>query len=233
MTEPIHVLLVEDNPGDARLVREMLSEGDSGGRFRIEDAATMATALEALGEREFQVVLLDLSLPDSQGLDTVAQIRRARPTLPIVVLTGLADEEMAVRAVQGGAQDYLVKGQGEGWVIRRAIRHALERLRFEHALRSNEAELRVIFEGAATGIALAGRDGTLLKINPALQWMLGSPDPERCGIHDFAAACACGDNQACETELRVVRPDFETRWVKVTVSPAHGGAQDPVRVVMV
>jgi signal transduction histidine kinase/DNA-binding NarL/FixJ family response regulator len=123
---PNRILLVEDNPGDARLLREALREVASY-QFDLEHVERLSQALECLRAEPFDVVLLDLSLPDSQGLDNLATVRDAAPGVPILVLTGLDDEEVAVRALRVGAQDYLVKGQAEGSSVVRAIRYARER----------------------------------------------------------------------------------------------------------
>jgi signal transduction histidine kinase len=120
------ILLVEDNPGDARLLREALNDV-ANYRFDLEHVEQLSHALERLRHEHFDVVLLDLSLPDSQGLENLAPVRDAAPAVPILVLTGLDDEEVAVRALRVGAQDYLVKGQTDGISVVRAIRYARER----------------------------------------------------------------------------------------------------------
>lgn len=128
---PIDVLLVEDNPGDARLTREMLTDAGAA-QFRVTHVITMADAVERLKDDKaiaLDVVLLDLSLPDSKGLEGVRRIQSVNPHLPIVVLSGLDDEAMSFEAVQVGAQDYLVKGRDEGQVMVRALRYAIERKR--------------------------------------------------------------------------------------------------------
>jgi diguanylate cyclase len=121
---PVRVLLVEDNPGDARLVEILLSE--TGQEFDVRHVGTLGEALDEL-DQPFGVVLLDLSLPDSAGLQTVERMRRAAPELPLVVLSGRDDEEVALQALHGGAEDYLVKGQGDGDLISRSIRYSIER----------------------------------------------------------------------------------------------------------
>ena len=136
--EPLTVLLVEDNPGDAMLMRDLLEEPDAaahGPAPRVLDADRVSEARALLAAVRVDAVLLDLSLPDARGLDTVARVREAAPHLPIVVLTGLDDEAVAVQAVQAGAQDYLVKGAVTGLGLRRAIRHARERQRLVEAAR--------------------------------------------------------------------------------------------------
>jgi len=126
--QPIRILLVEDNPGDARLLQEYLADE---GRFLFEicQVDRLCGALERLTREEYDVMLLDLTLPDSQGLDTVRTAHASAPGLPIVILTGLDDETQAIRAVQEGAQDYLVKGRVDGNLLGRSMRYAIERHR--------------------------------------------------------------------------------------------------------
>jgi signal transduction histidine kinase len=127
----ITVLVVEDNPGDARLIREELRGAEHGGAaptaFSIVCADRLAAGLERLAADKIDVVLLDLSLPDAHGLDTLSRLREAAPTTPVLVLTGFDDQELAARAVREGAQDYLVKDQVQGEVLGRTIRYAIER----------------------------------------------------------------------------------------------------------
>jgi diguanylate cyclase (GGDEF)-like protein len=129
-TKPFSVLLVEDNPGDARLVVELLSEamGDS---FRVTHVEQLADARQQVMEYGTGCVLLDLSLPDAARLEALMQLRAAAPDVPIVILSGLQDELLAVKAVQEGAQDYLVKGRVDGAAIGRSIRYSVERKRLE------------------------------------------------------------------------------------------------------
>jgi diguanylate cyclase len=129
---PVRVLLVEDNPGDARLVEILLSETRQ--EFDVKHVGTLGEALDELDRPPFEVVLLDLSLPDSAGLQTVERMRRAAPQLPLVVLSGRDDEEVALQALQSGAEDYLVKGHGDGDLISRSIRYSIERKNAEDKL---------------------------------------------------------------------------------------------------
>jgi len=132
---PIKILLVEDNPGDVRLLREGLT-GRNGAPFELEVVDRLSAGLERLAKGGIDLVLLDLGLPDCRGLDTLTRARAAVPEVPIVVLTGLGDEAVAVQAVQRGAQDYLVKGQIESRLLTRAIRYAIERKRAEETLQA-------------------------------------------------------------------------------------------------
>jgi len=129
--EPIRVLLLEDDPDDAFLLRDVL-EGTAPGQFAIEHVTRLAEAIERLSPSPPDAVLSDLNVLDSQGLDTLLGIRSARSDVPIVVLTGVDDEAVAVRAVQEGAQDYLTKAHLDGPVLVRSLRYAIERQKVSH-----------------------------------------------------------------------------------------------------
>jgi serine phosphatase RsbU (regulator of sigma subunit) len=133
MAAPVRVLLVEDNPGDARLV-EVLLEDSGEKRFHLTRVADLETALAALGKEGYGAMLVDLSLPDSQGLDTFRTLSKAAPGVPLVVFTGLADEEAGMRAVAEGAQDYLIKGEAAGPQLLHALHYAVGRHRRQAAL---------------------------------------------------------------------------------------------------
>jgi PAS domain S-box-containing protein len=128
--DPLRVLLVEDNPGDARLVREMLAEMNTE-RYEVVPVDRLADALAQLTERPFDAILLDLNLPDSYGLATLIKIRAVAAHVPVIVVSGLADEEMAIHALREGAYTYLVKGQMNGYLLNRSIRYSIERERTE------------------------------------------------------------------------------------------------------
>ncbi|HEY2413490.1 MAG TPA: response regulator [Pirellulaceae bacterium] len=132
---PIRVLLVEDSPTDVLLAEEALASK----RFRMQSTERLGDALKLLSTREYDVVLLDLGLPDSQGLGTLRTLRRDHPDIAIVVLTGRDDEELALQALKEGAQDYLVKGQKENEALGRAIRYAIERREAEEARQERAA----------------------------------------------------------------------------------------------
>lgn len=133
-SEDIRILLVEDNPGDVRLIREALNEVRHA-HIKMEHADCLQAAQTILTAQEFDLILLDLSLPDSSGLATVEKTSDAAPDTPIVILTGLDDVNTGIQAVRAGAQDYLVKGEVTGHLLVRAIRYAIERQRMKAALR--------------------------------------------------------------------------------------------------
>ncbi len=122
------VLLIEDNPADAQLIMEILRE-EPGNTINIRHADNMAHGLEALERGEIDVVLLDLTLPDSSGYETFARLAKYVPTMPIIVLTGMDDQAMAIQIVQEGAQDYLVKSLVDYTMLVRSIHYAIERKR--------------------------------------------------------------------------------------------------------
>jgi CheY-like chemotaxis protein len=142
-TEPRHVkvLLVEDNPGDRFLVRAALARG-SWSVFDVLEADRLSEALELLDMTPVDLVLLDLTLPDSWGLATFTRVHATSRNLPVVVLTGLDDEESALGAVRLGAQDYLVKGKCDEELLSRSIHYAIERARLLAQLETAAANIR-------------------------------------------------------------------------------------------
>lgn len=132
-SEKLNVLLVEDNPGDARLFKEMINEA-SGASFNLIFANSLTMGLEIIEKKELDAILLDLGLPESKGFDTFSKIRKKVSQVPIIILTGLDDEETAIKAVRSGAQEYLVKGDITGALLSRSIYYAIERKTTENAL---------------------------------------------------------------------------------------------------
>jgi PAS domain S-box-containing protein len=139
-TTSYKVLLIEDNPGDARLIEMMLADCQDI-RFEFVCAARLALGLDYLTQSHVDVLLLDLTLPDSYGIDTLIEVHGQTPRLPIVVLTGLDDTALGIKALQAGAQDFLVKGQVDGPLLTRALRYAIERKRSEEALQRAHDDL--------------------------------------------------------------------------------------------
>ena len=125
----LRIMLIEDSAEDAQLVREMFD--DRGYNHVLKRTDRLSSGLRLLEEESFDVVLLDLGLPDSAGFDALTQIRNQAPPLPIIILTGLSDEALAVKAISLGAQDYLVKGNFAADALYRSISHSIERQRLE------------------------------------------------------------------------------------------------------
>lgn len=143
-SDRIALLLIEDNPGDIRLIQEYLTEA-RGFQLSLDVANSLSAGYECLTAQKIDVILLDLSLPDSSGLDTLLRVQAAAPNKPVVVLTGFLDDELGLEAVSRGAQDYLVKGQVDGSLILRSIRYAIERQRMDYDLRRRTEELSRLY----------------------------------------------------------------------------------------
>ena len=124
--KPIRILLVEDNPGDAELLTEALSDMPSLA-FELAHAQRLSEAIARAKETTFDIALLDMGLPDSQGLETLESFRKRAPHLPVIVLTGNDDEALGIKAVQSGAADYMVKNDSEGRLLARSMRYSIER----------------------------------------------------------------------------------------------------------
>jgi PAS domain S-box-containing protein len=184
---PIHVLLIEDNPGDARLVVEMLK--GSGEEFFVECAESLSIGLDRLTKQGADVVLLDLSLPKSRGLDTFVSFHAAFPQFPTVILTGLNDEETALQAARLGAQDYLLKGESTAAPLRRAIKYAIERKQAEQTIRRQLSQHAALVSTTSDGYWRFDRKGQLLEVNDTYCQMSGYSRDEilRMHISDFEA----------------------------------------------
>jgi serine phosphatase RsbU (regulator of sigma subunit) len=137
----IRALLIEDNPGDARLIEMMLAEAD-GDSFEVHHVERLEHGLRELGNGSIDIVLSDLTVPDSHGLETFQRLHARAPHVPIIVLSGLNDTTVALSAVHQGAQDYLIKGEVDGQLLARAMRYAIERKRMSEQLHRYAAELR-------------------------------------------------------------------------------------------
>lgn len=152
--EHIQVLLIEDNE-DHRCLLETQLQQSSVPRFQVTPVEDLAQGLAHISSHEPDVILLDLGLPDTDGLEGLNRIRAAQPDVAVIVLTMLADEAVAIQAVQAGAQDYLVKNETDTHLLVRAIRYAIERQRLLTALKqAHEHEMRVL-EGMAETAAVA------------------------------------------------------------------------------
>jgi PAS domain S-box-containing protein len=232
------ILLVEDNAGDALLLQEVLS-GARCGSFHFRRSDCLAAALREVDRGEIDLVLLDLGLPDGQGLDTFVRMHAAAERLPIIVLSGQDDEVLANAAVQKGAQDYIVKGQVDGASLARAIRYALERCRVQQALADGHDHLRSVIDNLPDQVYLKDRDSRFVSVNPVTARFFGAATPDEViGKSDFdyfphalaaqffaeeQALLQCG--QACVNRETAVT-DFtgNTRWVLTTKVPLRDQA---------
>ena len=162
----MRLLLVEDNPGDIRLLQEfLLKDRGASGAFHIVHADRLENGIERVMKDRFDAVLLDLSLPDCQGIGTLVRMRGAAKGIPIVVLTSIEDETLGMQLIQAGAQDYLVKGQVTGQLLKRSLIYAAERTRVEEALAESESRLRAILDNSPNLVFLKDPHGRYLDVN--------------------------------------------------------------------
>jgi len=168
----LKILIVEDDLIDRKLLERLLAES-SLRVSEIKSADRLATALDLLEKNTFDIVLLDLGLPDSHGIESFTELQTRALYLPIIVLSGLEDEETAINAVQKGVQDYLIKGKVDSSLLMRAVRYAIERKKTECQLQAAEERYRTIYENSAVAIMMADEQGQLLSWNKFTEDLLG------------------------------------------------------------
>ena len=221
--DSIRVLLIDDNREYAYLIGEYI-EMVRPGLFELEAVTRLSTGLERLVGGGVDLVLLDLTLPDSQGLDTFITVHGNAPEVPVIVLTGLDDERTAMEAAREGAQDYLVKGQVNGDLLVRCMLSAIERHQvreklkhYARMLEASEARFRGVIENSGDGVVIVDRDGRLRFLNRSAEAMLGR------GADDILGEVfGVPSRQDQSMEIDVLRPDaeptvallraVETRW---------------------
>jgi PAS domain S-box-containing protein len=208
----VRVLLVEDSAVDAKLIFALLQPPSS--TLQCSHVTRLEEALERLQTGHPDVVLLDLNLEDSAGYETFYRVRQAAAKAAILVLSGSDDEELAIRTVREGAQDYLVKGSFDGRLLLRSIRYAMERKRSEEALRQSEATVRSIFENSLDGIVIFESSGLCVEANAAAAALVGVPRDELIGsrLCDF---CDSGFTEEWE-RLCVAESGRGQFWIYLT-----------------
>ncbi len=223
------ILLVEDNPGDARLIELMLAS--AGDQIEIEWVSTLTDGLKYLQQGDFDLVLLDLGLPESQGLDTFLTAYSCAPQIPFVVLSGLDDANLGLKAVQQGAQDYLTKGRVDGEMLLRSIRYATERKRGEEALRLNEERFRLTFDQSPIGAAIISLDYRYIRVNQNLCAISGYSEEELTAMgfqaithpEDVPEIVAKAEDlvdgkiDQYQMEKRTIRKDGKMVWIQLSV----------------
>src|SRR6476646_2633611 len=204
-TELLRVLLVEDNVLDAKFITGLL--GFPSATLQCRHVTRLTEALKHLDKDRPDVILLDLNLEDSAGYETFYRVRQAAAQAAILVLSGSDDEELAIKTVREGAQDYLVKGTFDGRLLLRSIRYAIERKRSEEALRQSEATVRAIFESSVEGIVIFAGDGICLEANAAAATLVNLTR------NDLIGARLC---EFCEK-------GFDQVWTELSLSESGRG----------
>ncbi|OYX31083.1 MAG: diguanylate cyclase [Hydrogenophilales bacterium 32-62-9] len=224
---PTTVLLIEDDPADAKLIQDALA-GTENSLFHVEWVARLADALDRLQGERFEVVLLDLSLPDSRGLEAFDQIFQAAPDSLILVLSGLTDEDTAHQAMQRGAHDYLSKGHVDAHWLPRALRYVIDRKTAQGALQGSEERFRAMSDASPLGIFVSDAEGSCIYTNQAhhtisglsLEQTLGTnwstaihpEDRERVRAEWIDAARG---HAPFQTEFRFLQGDESIVWTRV------------------
>ncbi|MFA7006474.1 MAG: response regulator, partial [Verrucomicrobiia bacterium] len=172
----VKVLLIEDNPADEQMVRLMLQQA-RGFTFEMESADCLTKGLERLAHGDFDVVLLDLLLTDSRSLETFTKTHAVAPHTPIVILTVLADESLAAKALQLGAQDYLLKHELHGPMLVKALRYAIERRRAQDGQVRDRHLLQTLMDNIPDAIYFKDANSRFIRINRGLAKKHGFADP--------------------------------------------------------
>lgn len=222
MKDEIKVLIVEDNPADSRTMDELLTESEEA-KFEVEVADRLSVALERLSTESVDVILLDLGLPDSHGLDTFSEMNSSSPRIPIIVLTGMDDHNLAIEAVRIGAQDYLVKGEVDCNRLVRSTLFAIERKRAEEALRESKEEMRSVIDSSPDAITVTDLDGTVIACNQAALDAYGFSTKEELIGKNVAESISRKDRQRAMEILRKTVEDGSVKNVECTLLRKDGG----------
>jgi PAS domain S-box-containing protein len=222
----IRVLLVEDNPGDARFYQEMLKENSSV-RYTCTVAQNLAQATAFLNSSKYGIIILDLNLPDSGGIETLERIIGPAGIIPVIVLTGVDDETIGTKAIEHGAEDYLIKGAVSSAQLSRSIRYAMERKKMLRELQERERQWRTTFNSISDSICILDIDGRIINHNSVTVAMLGKTPEEFRNKHCFRIMHGTSEpNPACpfqkmksssEREQEIFLK--EDRWIECTVDP--------------
>ncbi|MFH1360219.1 MAG: response regulator [Candidatus Omnitrophota bacterium] len=223
--EIIKVLIIEDNPDDVNLLREMLRKS---GRvqFIIENAEDLSKGIEYLKGGRYDALILDLGLPDSDYLETLRRIKEQTQEMPVLVLTGLSDEDISRQALREGAQDYLIKGEFNSELLKRAIYYAIERMKTEKVLKETKRQMEFIFAATKTNMDIIDAEFNLVYVDSHWREIYGDPKGRKCYEYfaDRKTMCpTCGIPKALESKTTVVTekvlPKEGNRPIQVTTTP--------------
>lgn len=240
---PLKILLIEDNPGDARLLQEMLVEIKDAS-FELEWVDELSTGLERLTEGDIDAILLDLSLPDSQGIATFTQVYTQAPHIPVTVLSGIDDTSLAIKAVREGAQDYLIKGKTDSNLLARTIRYAVERKRTEKALRESLQFSSSLLANSPHPILVIDPDTSIRYANLAMQSLTGfsaeeiigqkAPYPwwaEEIGEQESQQLKDHLEKETYKLEKCFQRKDGKPFWVEINATPVMSDGEFKYRLI--
>ncbi len=223
--ENISALLIEDNLADARLLYELVRE-TRGININLEHVTKLSAGLDQLKKANYDIIIADLRLPDSFGLEILSKIRENDDHTAVVVLSGFEDEELGIQAIQNGAQDYILKNLMDSGQIVRSFRYAIERKKIENKLIQNEENFRMMFDQAAVGIGYMDLNGSWTKINSKLAEILGSSEkkPNKITFENFfkdqidLSALLEKKSDNINKEISVETKNKKTIWLDVTIS---------------
>mgnify|MGYP003382256509 CR=1 FL=1 len=232
---PTRVLLVEDDPGDAKLIQEALA-GSAVSAFQVEWVTQLGAAIVRLGKAAIDVILLDLTLPDGQGIAAFEQILEAAPGALILVLSGASDEELARQAVQRGAHDYFSKACIDARWLPHALRYVMERKASQDALRASEERFRAMSDASPLGIFVSDAQGDCVYTNAAYhkisglnfeqamgtKWSMAiHPDDRQRIVVEWRDAVR--SQEPFQTEVRFLRDDGSLVWTRLNASAMRDG----------
>ncbi len=215
MAGPLRVLVVADDFVERVLFERLLAQAGLPAN-EVRHADRLTGALELLRDYPVDIILLDLALPDSRGVESIAALQAQAPHVPIIVLRGPDEENLATEALQMGVQDCLVKGQVDGGLLLRAIRYAVERKKAERQLQVAELRYRTIFENSAVAIMMVNREDRLISWNKFTEHLLGMRDEELRGRDVRSLYPEPEWQRICSSDLRRrgMQHHFETRMVR-------------------
>ncbi len=247
MNDEIKVLQIDDDEIDVRLVKRSLAKSPHTNKFNMESANTLAGGIELLNANQYDIVLLDLGLPDSNGIETVQKICQVNPNIPIVVLTGLENEETGLEAIKSGAADYLVKGPAMETSLVKTILYAIERKKAAEKLKESQQMLQVVMNSIPQAIFWKDRNFVYVGCNPVFARHAGLPSPEeivgkmdyelpwRKEESDYFRECDkrvmendAGEFHITESQLQA---DGKQAWLETNKVPLHNSAGEVVGIL--
>ncbi len=247
MNGELRVLQVDDDEIDIRLGKRALSKSTRCAKFTVESAGTLAEAIEHLHCRTYDIVLLDLGLPDSSGIETVQKVTQVNPNIPIVVLTGLEDEETGLKAIQNGAADYLVKGPAMENSLVKTVLYAIERKKAAEKLHESQQMLELVMKSIPQAVFWKDRNCVYMGCNlifarhaglSSPEEVVGKTDYELCWRKEEADNYRQVDMRVMETnkpEYHIIesqlQADDKQAWVETNKVPLHNSAGEVVGVL--